>query len=382
MAALTRAVTDAAVASATQEAGGRIAAHGLRVTHVDGLTFDDIAVRFRDVIHEQTHCFNRVRWAPGQLRYMVFLDGEDVVGGVVARVVKAPLIKTEMAIVRWGPLWRIAERPDRPEVLRRIYAAMAEELALKAGRFLLVFPRSDAESCALETSVLSDTGFVPSRPEESPERYFVNVDTNLDALRSNLNQKWRYNLKKAEKNGLTASFVEGEQGLTQFLALYKAMIDRKQFLDMSPIDTLPDLVRAETPQLRPKILIVEKDGAAVAGAVVDCSGDRAVYLYGATDDRALPLKAGYVMHWEVARYLTEQPQIKWYDLGGGSSKTCSLHQFKRGFAGKTGVVADIPPVHFLSGSVMAGLVGRSVLTARSLKDGLSKWIHRTVKAWP
>jgi hypothetical protein len=54
----------------------------------------------------------------------------------------------------------------------------------------------------------------------------------------------------------------------------------------------------------------------VAGAIIITAGDRAVYLYGATNDRALPLRAGYFLHWYVIRWLRDNTRANWYDLGG------------------------------------------------------------------
>ena len=68
---------------------------------------------------------------------------------------------------------------------------------------------------------------------------------------------------------------------------------------------------------RPELL------AAVTGfATVDLdprvfkAGDTAVYLFGATNDAALPLRAGYFMHWRIIGWLRESTNARWYDLGG------------------------------------------------------------------
>ncbi len=357
-----------------------VEAHGLDVELVDAAAWDELVAQFRDVIHEQTECFNGARWRQEQLRRLAFSLNGTVVGAVVARIITIPLTGTALAVVRWGPLWRKFGEPDQPATLGRIYAAMVEQLAEREGHFLVVFPRSDAEVSAVEVDQLARAGFVAGQPTEAPERYFVNVAMSAEEVRKSLSQKWRYNLKKAEKKGLAATFVEGEAGLGQFLELYRDMLERKQFLDLSPVDTLDSLMAAEDQTLRPKILIVSENDVPVAGAVIDCSGERAVYLYGATNDRALPLKAGYVLHWEVAKHLAEQPQVKWYDLGGGASGDCSLHQFKRGFVGKTGVISDVPSLHFYAGSTWANMVGRTVLLGLELKDRLLKTIHRVARS--
>ncbi len=357
------------------------ARHGLTVEHVAADDWDAIAVQFRDVIHEQTECFNAARWKPTQLRRLVFRSDDEIVGAVVARVVRVPLTGVDLVAVRYGPLWRRVGHPDQPGYLSRIYVAMAEELADKSGACLIVMPRSDAETSETDAQMLAAAGYKPLPQEPSPERYFVNVTLEPDAIRKSLAQKWRYNLKKAESNGLTTEFVPGPDGLKIFRDLYDAMLERKAFHDFSPVGTLDSLMTAQFAELRPLIVVVRKDGAPVAAGVIDCSGERAIYLYGATNRAALSLKAGYVMQWAVIEHLTGLTKTRWYDLGGGSSPTCSLHQFKRGLAGREGVVNEIPPEHVYAGSQWAWLVGHAALAAREAKDRIVTDLHARLKGW-
>ncbi|CAN0596918.1 unnamed protein product, partial [Ectocarpus sp. 12 AP-2014] len=78
----------------------------------------------------------------------------------------------------------------------------------------------------------------------------------------------------------------------------------------------------------------------------------------------LPLNAGYFLQWKVVEHLSAIAQINWYALGGGSSPNCSLHQFKRGLTGKTGLTLDEPDVFFRAGSPYAAMIGSSVAQLR------------------
>lgn len=356
----------------------RTSEHGLTVSHIDAAEWDNLAAGFRDVIHEQTECFNAPRWGADRLKRITFKHRGQLVGACVARMLPIPLTGVRMIVVRWGPLWRPAGQPNDPEMLGRIYQAIREAFATTQGDYLLVIPRSDPETSSDDVAMLARAGFTSLEPEASPERYFVNVAIEPDAIRSSLSQKWRYNLKKAEKAGLQSAYVDGSEGLSQFRALYDQMLERKQFFDASPVDTLENLFESRQSELQPKVWIVSKDGEPVTGAVVDCSGERAIYLYGASSRSALPLRAGYLMQWDIITYLTAQPQIHWYDLGGGSSPTCSLHQFKRGLSGTAGVVSEIPPFHFYATDTRAAIIGGAVLSARTLKDRLQMGLNNRI----
>ena len=359
----------------------RAGEHGLTLSDVPADSWDALVVGFRDVIHEQTECFNAPRWGADRLKRVAFRYEGRLVGACVARMLPVPLTGVRMVVVRWGPLWRPLGEANDPDMLGRIYQAMIETFAAQPNDFLLVIPRSDAEMSEVDLAMLSRSGFTPLEPEASPERYFVNVAIEPEAIRSSLAQKWRYNLKKAEKAGLQAVCVDGREGLEQFHSLYTQMLDRKQFFDASPVDTLEHLFESSQRALHPKVWIVSKDDEPVAGAVIDCSGERAIYLYGASSRSALPIRAGYLMQWRIIEYLAAQPQIRWYDLGGGSSPTCSLHQFKRGLSGTAGVISEIPPFHTYATNTRAAIIGGAVLSARTLKDrlqmGLNAYIPQT-----
>lgn len=353
----------------------------VNVRAVDGKTWDDIVVGFKDVIHEQTSCFNELRWKPEQLEKLVVYSGTQVLGGAVVRKVNVPLTPKTLAIIRWGPVWRKFGVIDDIGTMRIVYKAIADQLTINENCFILFIPSADPQYSQAETDILTDLGCTPGFQPESTERYFVNVGEDLDQIRASLGQKWRYNLKKAEKNGLKTEFVSGPEGLSQFQELYSSMVERKKFLETSPIETLHSLMELAQEELRPEIVIVKKDGIPVAGAVVDCSGEQAMYLYGATNHMALGLKAGYVMQWEIIKFLSKLPHIKWYNLGGGTSETCSLHQFKRGLVGKSGVIAMEPAYFHLAKSVSTNLLGSLAVSMQLTKGRLQKSIHETLAAF-
>ncbi|WP_420413788.1 lipid II:glycine glycyltransferase FemX [Roseibium sp.] len=347
---------------------------GLEPRFVPPTEWDEIAIQFRDVLHEQTECFNALRWAPHQLDRVAFYKNGQLVSAAVILKMRFPVVGGGIAVVKWGPLWRRKGLPDDPKNLQQTIDALKQIYALDGGYFLSFFPRADPEISGFETQALEQCGFHLGEELASPDRYFVNMDLSLKDLRESLSQKWRYNLKKAEKNELSARFVEGEDGFKTFMQLYNAMMDRKAFHDTSAINTLQALMGAKEPALRPLILIVEQNGEPIAGGVVDASGERAVYLYGATNNKALPLKAGYVMHWEISKHLVAAPQVRWYDLGG-ADKDCHLHQFKRGFVGKRGQISVTPRYYHFGATLKARALGHALYFTRRKKGEFARILH-------
>ena len=365
---------DGALTSKTDET------HAVHIRRLSNRQWDDAMENFKDVIHEQTSCFNELKWRKEQLERLMVFRGDQMIGGAIVRKIQIPMTGKTLAVVRWGPVWRRFDAPVDVSDLRTVHRELATELSDRQGCFVLHIPRADPENCDQELRALDELGYKAGFQPESPERYFVRVDKDLDAMRASFAQKWRYNLKKAEKAGLEAVIDSGPQGLKDFFDLYSNMVSRKKFFETSPIDTLRYLMGVEHKKLRPEILIVKKNGEPIAGAVLDLSGDQAIYLYGATNERALGLKAGYFMQWEILKHLSKLPNIRWYALGGGTSDHCSLHQFKRGLVGKTGVVNNVPAYHYLASSGSTEAIGRLAVYLQLTKGIIQKSLHDKISS--
>ncbi|MEM8878740.1 MAG: GNAT family N-acetyltransferase [Pseudomonadota bacterium] len=336
----------------------------VRTTIIPADQWDQLALRFVDVVHEQTQCFNGGRWSEDQIERLAFWQDDELAAAAVLRKMSVPGTGVRITVLRWGPLWRPTGRPVRVETLAEVYDSLAQRYAADSRDFLLLMSRTDPAANDDAPNALSARGYEPLVGPGSKPRYFVDVSLDPDTLRASLAQKWRYNLKKSEKNGLEIEILEGEAAFQRFRAMHQAMVQRKGIHETGPIDTLADILAAPQDELRPLVFIVSHQGEAVAGAVVDTSGEQANYLYGATTDRALPLKAGYFMQWKIVEHLSALPQSQWYGLGGGSSATCSLHQFKRGLVGKAGLTIDEPDAFYRAGSTYAALIGVAVTRVR------------------
>ena len=202
---------------------------GTVVRKLDSQAWDTAVVGFKDVIHEQTSCFNELRWRPHQLERLMVYNGNEALGGAVVRKVRIPVTNKKLAIIRWGPVWRRFGKADDPQIMRTVYQSIASQLSEKDKCFVLLIPRADPVYSPQEAELLNEMGFKHGYKPDSPERYFVNVDQDTDQMRASLSQKWRYNLKKAEKNGLEASFLSGPEGLKDFFDLYSSMVNRKKY---------------------------------------------------------------------------------------------------------------------------------------------------------
>ncbi|GLQ54617.1 lipid II:glycine glycyltransferase FemX [Devosia nitrariae] len=355
---------------------------GLTVEIASGSAWDAAVADFDEVCQEQLHAFSATRW-PGTVQEPVlFRQGGELVGGALMMIQPLPLRLGAIAVSKWGPMLKDAGRADAEAIHAGMIELLIADYARARGMMLSVLPRAALEADNRRHRYLVERGFRRGSELLYPSRYIVNLRLDDAGLRKSFAQKWRYHLNKSEKEGLAFEHADVAR-MDEFHALYSAMTDRKQFSDHSAYDTVDTLMTMKPPNLRPELFFVRHESGIVAGAIIFTAGDRAVYLYGATSDRALPLRAGYFLHWHVIRWLRDNTRANWYDLGGTDGYQ-GLHQFKKGMVGEAGVIRPVPPVANYADNPMALLVGEGAFAARDAYHQVQRTIHawRNPKARP
>ncbi|KKB10618.1 hypothetical protein VE25_17040 [Devosia geojensis] len=365
---------DEEISPAPAKAAGRPSAT-LPVTGeiVSGREWDETVAGFDEVCQEQLFTFATTRW-PGTVQEPVlFRLGGEIVGGTLMMVQPLPLRLASIAVSKWGPMLKDTHRPDAAGLHAGMIEALIADYARKRGMMLSVLPRASIEAENGRYRQLLARGFRAGSILLFPNRYIVNLRLDDADLRKSFAQKWRYHLNKSEKEGLSFEHA-GAERMGEFHALYKAMTDRKQFADHSAYETIDTLMAMEPASLRPELFFVRHESGIVGGAIVFTAGDRAVYLYGATNDRALPLRAGYFLHWHIIRWLRDNTPAQWYDLGGTDGYQ-GLHQFKKGMVGDAGVIRPVPPVANYAARPLPFIVGQGAFAARDAYHAVQRAIH-------
>ncbi|WP_157959691.1 lipid II:glycine glycyltransferase FemX [Devosia submarina] len=336
--------------------------------------WDSAIAGFDEVCQEQLFAFAISRWPHVQQEPMLFLRDGEVVGGSLVMIQRLPLGLGKIAVSKWGPMLKSAADPDADLLHAAMIEALISEHADKRGHMLSVLPRASITAVNHAYERLSARGFKRGSELMFPNRYIVALRLDDAAQRKSFHQKWRYHLNKSQKAGLSFEHA-GPERLGEFETLYTAMTDRKQFPDHSAYETIAALMQLPDP-LRPELFFVRHQGETVAGALIFKAGDRAVYLYGATNDKALPLRAGYFLQWNIIRWLRDHTCATWYDLGGTDGFQ-GLHQFKKGMVGDAGVIRPVPPVANYASNPLAFLAGTGAFAAR---DAFYQ-VRRVVTGW-
>jgi lipid II:glycine glycyltransferase (peptidoglycan interpeptide bridge formation enzyme) len=349
---------------------------------VKAADFDLMIETFEGNVLEMTVAFASARWPLVALEPWVFSDADKPVAAAIVMVQSLPLRTGKLAILKWGPFFASETEP----LNRKYYALSIEHLkaeyAVKRRMMLSVMPRAERDTSLQAVAYLLKQGFRCGDGMLFPDRYLVNLRLSDDEQRKSFSQKWRYHLSKSEKSNLVFDVAKANE-FPRFDKLYQAMSDRKNFPDYSAYSTVESLFASDAKSVQPQLFFVTHEGQDIAGAIIYKSGKTAVYLYGATNDRALPLRAGYFMHGRIISWLRDQTKADWYDLGG-TDGFAGLHQFKKGMVGSAGIIAAMPPIINYAHYPRAYAAGHIAYAARRLFQNTRKhWVNLTApKAKP
>jgi hypothetical protein len=353
----------------TAHSATRGGAVGVVSRRVDGQEWDQVISGFDGICQEQLFAFATIRWPGVTPEPCLFELKGRIVGGALVMVQRLPLGLANIAIIKWGPMLADARTVDAAGLYAGMVEALVAEYAVERGMMLSVLPHATLGETNTEYAALRDRGFKRGALLRFPDRYVVKLRLSDEAQRKSFGQTWRRQLGKAEKSDLSFEHA-GAERIEEFKTLYAAMSDRKQFPDYSAFDTLDALMALDEP-LRPELFFVRHAGEIVAGALIFKAGDRAVYLYGATNDRALPLRAGYFLHWHIIRWLRDHTRAGWYDLGGTDGFQ-GLHQFKKGMVGDEGLIRPVPPVANYASRPLAYILGAGAFAGREAYNDLRR----------
>lgn len=345
--------------AAAEEAG-----HGLVISCVAGDEWDRIVSRFDGVCQEQLYTYARHRWPQVELEPMLFMRHGKPVGGALVMLQRLPFGLATIAMVKWGPILADDDMPERNQTMTNMVELMLQTYSKRKKFMLSVMPQVSVQEQNADLSMLVSKGFVPGYGIRHPMRYLVDVTLDDDARMAAFHPKWRYNLRKSLKAGLEFQHARTDE-LGRFMDLYRAMSDRKKFPDYSAVSSLDALMAMPEGTARPELFFVTHQGQTIAGAVIFTAGNTATYLYGATNDAALRLRAGYFLHWHVIRWLRGNTRARLYDLGGTDGFQ-GLHQFKSGMVGEAGFIRPLPPIANHAASAKARILGNLAYEGREV----------------
>lgn len=183
-------------------------------------------------------------------------------------------------------------------------------------------------------------GFSPVRRDcfaEPRHTLWVDLRQSEAALLAQMKPKGRYNIRVAQRHGVTIVEDNSARGRHDFQAIYADTAGRQGFAAMPP-DYFQTLIPLLVSRHRGSLFFAEHQGVRLAAALVVYFGPRATYFFGGSLGDHREVMAPYLLHFEIMRQAKARGHA-WYDFWGVAPDNepddawHNLSVFKRKFGG-------------------------------------------------
>lgn len=320
--------------------------------------------------HPSAHLLQSSGWGKLKGRFgwrseIVTIPGADGRPCAGALVLYRRVAGLTMAYVPRGPLtdW------DDPSLTGALFEALTTACRRQGALFLKVEP--ELPDTVLNRARLASYSLRPS-PQTIQPRSSIMLDLRgeEEAILLSMKSKWRYNIRLAERKGVTVRCATGAD-LPAFNDLMRTTGRRDGFAVHS-VEYYTAAFELLAPD-QAAFLLAEFDGEPLAALVVAASGRTAWYLWGASGERERNRMPNHALQWAAMRWARERGATR-YDLWGIPDDLGKLAQgLQQGES--CGISPDALPID-LEALPNGGLWG-----VYRFKQGFGGQIVRTVGAW-
>ncbi len=280
-------------------------------------------------------------WQPVRL---ALLEDDRIVAA--AQVLLRSFAGLSLPYVPRGPV----VAADRPDLYTRLLGAIHRLARDRHSVFLKVEPNEPVHTPLAR--LFSREGFYPSKHTvQARATLHVDLSGGEEAVLAGMRSKTRYNVRLAERRGVTVRPAAGEDDLRAFHRLMVETGERDQF----PVRSLAyyrDVLDEFRKRDQAELLVAEFEGAVVAGVMIFAYGAEGLYMYGASSNEHRREMPNYLLQWRAMQWCMNRGCSR-YDLWGipedaaeGTDQREDLEQknvrtglwgvyrFKQGFGGK------------------------------------------------
>ena len=269
----------------------------------------------------------------------IAVRGEDgaIRGSLAVMTRKVPGIGRTLMYGCRGPVCDLDDRETFSQPLDG-----AKVLAKKYKSYVIKIDPDVPSSNTAFSSMLQSFGFRAKEGGKNFEaiqpRYVfrLNVEGKTEEeLLANFHQKWRYNIRLAERKGVTVRIC-GKEMVPAFSDLMLTTGVRDGFVTRKPeyfaamLDNLGEHARL--------YMAFDPNDTPIAGTLAIHYGDKVWYLYGASSNEHRNLMPNYLLQWRMIQWAVET-NCRIYDFRGVSGDVSEdnplygLFRFKQGFGG-------------------------------------------------
>lgn len=275
-------------------------------------------------------------WEPLRL---VVEDGEKIVAALSILKRRIPGINRTIFYAPRGP---VAD-PTNYELMDFLWGE-TQKLAKEHGAIMLKIDPDIPVQNEEFLRYFKRAGFRPAKAGEGFEgtqpRFVFRLDItpSLDELFANLHQKTRYNIRLAQKKGVTIRVAANKDDLKVFYQVLIETAERDKFLIRS-YDYFSTIWDHLVENGLARIFLAEYEGKVIAGTLALIFGDKVWYLYGASSNKYRNVMPNYLLQWTMITWAKEN-NCTLYDFRGvpghlsEDNPLYGLYRFKKGFNGE------------------------------------------------
>lgn len=267
----------------------------------------------------QSWAWGEFQKALGLKHWRLVVEEDKKIAGVALAIKRAlPLGKSWLYVPAYakasaGEAWRVLQ-----EKLREL--AKGEKAI-----FIRVDPRLSSFSFG--------DGWIKAKREVQPKETLVlDLNKSEEELLGGMHAKTRYNIRLAEKKGVTVRFSRDEKDLEAFLQLAQSVSARSPFRYHTA-----EYYRAMLKILGPvgmfELAVAELHSQPLAVHLLISFGDTVTYVHGASGSEQRKVMAPHLLQWESIKR-GKAAGKRWYDLYGVGPHWPGITRFKEGFGGE------------------------------------------------
>lgn len=277
--------------------------------HAGNLPANDLAEWDRFVAsHPDGHFLQGSGW--GNLR----ADQGWRVQRIAVRDGSGAMVAGAQVLARRSPLGPVAYVPRGP-VCRPghpAWSTLLDAVASAGGRHAVAVRLEPGWPDSLEVRAwLMDQGLRPSEAVQPPTTVLVDLAPAEATLLAGMKQKWRYNIRLAERHGVRVRLGAAED--LPLLGELMAATARRDAFHARPAGYYAAVWHALQPHSR--LYLAEWSGRALAASLVVHHGPAATYLYGASSDHERQRMPNHLLQWEAMRRAKAEGLLR-YDFWG------------------------------------------------------------------
>ncbi|MCL1791874.1 MAG: aminoacyltransferase [Peptococcaceae bacterium] len=240
----------------------------------------------------------------------------------------------------YAPRGPVADIHDQ-ELLDVVWAAVRGKAKERGAILLKIDPDVSVEDVGF-AKLLEKSGFKLLETGKNFEgiqpRFVFRLDIGQkeDVLLEAMHQKTRYNIRLAQRKGVSIRRGTRED-LPVFYEVLKETTQRDNFMVRS-LNYFEDMYDSLQPAGFAELFLAEYGGRVVAGAFAMTAGEKAWYVYGASSNADRNVMPNYLIQWEMIRW-AKGLGCTLYDFRGVSgdlneeNPLYGLYKFKKGFGG-------------------------------------------------